>query len=370
MSYFDEAMSVVKATAPKYIKGATDLTIRRRLVLAMLNQSGNIAYNVKAPKLIWDVECREPRGRFLSGGERSQFTTHDAYEQLEIDHAEFEYTDKMARRTQQLNSNSPQQIVDIGGRIMERLTEQCTKQLGKQFYADNTSGSNTSMLTGIESFMKPHASATATDKIIVPSATATYGGKNIGLGALGGTWSANGTANSSVTANDWPEGSGSAEYDYMAPKMFNYLANWGGSANTWEANSCRILRRSKEILLHTGGEGSAPVAHLLALDLYNAFRDHLEARERLQVSDYARTLGFPDVLTYEGAIVSPDFDCPSGKGYGVSLSDMSLYSVNDQLFCTDGPTWTTEDQASLFLVMFFGNWKWNPKYFAQYRAGV
>ena len=361
-----EALLTIKATAPKYFAEATDHTIRRRLLLKMIQQGGNLMFNVRTPKLVWDIEVREPKVRVLSGGQRSVFNQTDAYEQLEIDHAELEATDTLDRRTQMINDNSPQQIIDLAGTKMDKLVRTMTRKINSQFYVDNSSGTNVGMMTGIRSIIKP-ASITPGDLVAIPASGSEYGGKSLELASLGGRWSTKMTTSpNTAAATDWPFGQGSSEYDYNTPKMFNTTATFNGDAG-WSNNCLKVMRRMASTITSTGGEGVAPIAHLLGIDLYNEFKDKLEERERLYVSDYAKSLGFPDVMSYEGAVVTQDFDCPASEGYALNPNEIGLYSVHDQLFFTDGG-WETPEQSTLFLVGFLGNWVWTPKYVGAYLA--
>lgn len=84
MSYFDNAMLAVKTTAPQLMKEATDMTLRRRLILKMLQESGNIIFNWRSPSMEWKVKVRTPKARAMTSGQRSIFKMHDAYESLTI----------------------------------------------------------------------------------------------------------------------------------------------------------------------------------------------------------------------------------------------------------------------------------------------
>lgn len=353
-----EALLTIKTTAPKYLRGAEDHTIRKRLLLKILQMSGNIIYNVKTPSLYWDVEVREPKVRVLNGGQRHVFDQTDAYEQLVTDHAELEATDSLPRRQQMINSDSPQQIIDLAGTKMQKLVRKMSRMLNSQFYADNTGGATTGMMTGIESLVKP--TAVTGKEIFLPAAGSTYGGKSLELGAYGGTWSAKRATSPSSAANDWPYGQGSSEYDWNTPKYLNTDATLGNGGAGWQNNCLHAIRRMSDVLMSTGGEGDAPAVHLLGLDLLQQVKDKLESRERLYVSDYTKSLGFPNTLEYEGAVITHDFDCPADRGYAINPNELALYSVHDQLFFSNA-SWETLEQASVMLVGFLGNWRWVPK---------
>lgn len=367
MSVYDNAMLAVKTTAPKYLKDASDQTIRRRIVLSTLQQSGNIIFGVRSPSMTWQVEVREPKVRSMVHGQRSVFKMHDAYESLTIDHAEIEATDRLDRRTQMINDASPQQIIDLASTKMEKLVRKLSRTIGDEFFTDS-SGTGSSQLTGLQSFCKAGTTA-STDLVAQPDSTVTYGGKSIGLGQSGGFWSSDlAVKPNAALAKDWPEGSGSSEYDWNSPKIFQASGAWTSGTNNWEANCTRILRRGASAISNLGGENVAPMIHILSVSMYNQFMDNLETRERLNVSDYAKELGFPGVMNYEGALVVQDFACPANRGYGINPNEMCLYSVHDQLFFTDGPSWEIPEQSTLFLVGFLGNYRWNVKNVVEYRA--
>lgn len=369
MGYFDNAMLAVKSTAPLYLKEATDQTIRGRLVMKMLQQSGNIIFNVKTPNMIWQVEVREPKVRAMSAGQKSTFNMADVYEQLEISHAEIEATDALDRRTQMTNANSPQQIIDLATAKMENCIKKLGRTINSQFYTD-ASGSQAAEMTGIRSFIKSY-NRNASDRFQAPDAAVTYGGKSIGVGQFGGTWSALLGAvparPNTFLANDWPEGQGSSEYDWNSPKIIQYDGDWTPAVtDSWVLNATKLVRRASTTLKNLGGDGVEPIVNLFAKDMYDAFFDNLETRERLYVSDYAKELGFPDLLNYQGSIITTDFDCPAGRGFAINPNEMALYSVHDSLFFTEGPVWTTPEQRTLFLCGFLGNWRWNVKHVCAY----
>jgi len=358
----------IKNTAPKYLQGVTDQTVRNRFLLAYLEREGRILYNENAPQHIWLVKAREPEVENGGGGSPVVFKTHDVHEQLSISHCQMQATNALDHKTYLIN-RSPTQIANLTETLLKDLTTVITRKIGDSLYSDNSSDST--VITGIRSIMQPHASTASGDLIAPPSATATYGGKLMKLGALGGRWSNRGSGYmSSVLNNDWPNGNGDSQYDYLAPKMWQYTGNWQSGTNNWATNGERIMRRSRVAMDTLGGEGMTPSVHVLATDLYNQFLDNLVARERLYVSDYAKSLGFPTVMEFEGAMVTTDYACPSGRGYGINPKEMALYSMTDQLFFIDGPEWSIHAQAFVMLVGFIGNVRWNPKHFSEYAQYV
>ena len=323
-------------------------------------------FNVGGRDCTWNVKIRQPDIR-STNGQRPQFVNSDVYEQLTITHAQLEGTDTIDRNTM-LVTKGETMIVDLTQEKLDNLVESMADKMCSQIYIDNTTDTN--QYTGLQTFIKGSVGA-GTDKMAVPAAGTTYGGKSMVLGAEGGSWSADLPAasrfNSLATHQiDWPLGKGSSEFDYLASKMFNYAGDWSTGTNNWEVNCEKLIRRARSSINSLGGKGRAPTLHVFAQELYNQLQDSVQNRERLKPSDYAAKMGFPETLSYEGALVEYDFDCPPDKGYAINPNEVSLYSVTDQLMYVDGPTWDTREQAYLFLVGTMGNFRFNPKCFASY----
>jgi hypothetical protein len=56
----DEWVGIAHSTRAKYMKGASDLTLRQRLLLALLKKKGRIERNVSGSELKWQVEHSQP----------------------------------------------------------------------------------------------------------------------------------------------------------------------------------------------------------------------------------------------------------------------------------------------------------------------
>lgn len=353
----------IKNTAPKYLPNAVNQTLRDRFLLSYLQKAGRFIFNEGGVSCTWNVTVRQPEIR-STRGQRAQFVGSDTKEQLTISHAQLEGTDALDRNTLMVNSG-PTAIVKLIETKLDELVTSLADKLCNQIYVDNASDS--AQLTGLQSIMKGVVGAN-TDRMAVPAPGTTYGGKSMVLGALGGKWtSALGVArhNTSILT-DWPEGTGDSQYDYLAPKMFNYGGDWSAGTEDWANNCEKLLRRAKVAIRALGGAGTAPAVGVFSPEMYNELMDSIQTRERLSISDYASDLGFGDTMSYDGMVLAFDYDCPANKGYAINPQEMALYSVHDQLMYTDGPTWDTREQAYLFLVGFLGNLRWNPKHFAQF----
>lgn len=364
-----EGVLAVKSTVPKYLKGAIDLTIRRRPMLGLLQQYGRLMFGSDPSHITkWSVEVREPEIKEYGDAQRQMFTEHDAYEQLQISNAAYIGTDILPLLTHHVNSGN-NAIVRHYDEKLPKLIKAATNRVCSDIFFDNSAGSG-KRLTGLATPMQPDGSVNANDLVAAPASSASYGGKSCQLGSLGGTWSANlATSPSSVLANDYPYGEGDPEYDALAPKMFNYSSNkWGSGSTTFKANVLEMFSLAKLTTKSLGGDGTEPMLHMLNTKFYADFQQALSSKERiiLQHQDGA-DYGFPNVLNYEGALINHDFSCPADKGYGINIQEMSLYTLTDDLFYSEGPVWDTQAQSYLFVVGFHGNFRFSSfKHFCEY----
>jgi len=365
----NEGILAVKATAPKYLKGASDQTVRQRILLSMLQSRGRLQFNTDGyTEQNWLIQVRDPQIKQYGDSQRQTFAEHDAYESLSIDLRGYIGTDKLSHRTAIINKGK-QAIVNHYDTKLDILLRSAKRRLGADLYVDGYAAGNEQKLIGLGSFMKPDAGVLADDQIAVPASSALYGGKSVALGAFGGTWSSERTVKpSSVANNDWPFGSGSSEYDALTPKMLNASSTkWASGTAGWKNNCSAIMRYARLWARSLGGDGSEPMLHLLSTEFYGEYADYMEAKERIvlphqQSSDY----GFSQTINFEGASVTFDYDVPSQKGYGLNIDEMMMFTCHPDLFESEGPEWSIEEQSWLFVVRMVGNLRFNPKHFVEY----
>jgi hypothetical protein len=358
-------MQAVQATAPKYLKGAINLTLRKRFILSYLIKAGRVMYNEVGPEIIWKVKYRKPETR-TANGNPDVFTATPTHKELRLGFAHLKSPNMIDQLTLAINRVSEQQIINLAGELITDSVESITESITDQLYLDNDSDS--SALQGLGTVFKPLVGS-ANDLYAVPASGATYGGLSMELGQFGGRWSSDLATppNSAGTPTDWPLGTGLSQWDFMAPKMFNYTGDWsGGGTNTWRSNCEMVMRRAPTAIDSLGGEGAAPTLFLMNRDHYDTFQDSVTDRERLHPSDYAKNLGFPQVMEYSGSLVAFDWSCPANKSYAINPQEMALCSMFSDLLYTNGPEYSLKDEAYLFRVGFVGQTRFNPKYMAEF----
>jgi hypothetical protein len=277
-------------------------------------------------------------------------------------------TDKIDEDTILVN-DGPTAILKIAEKKLDDLLEAMGIELNGQFYNDDLL--DPTGLTGIQSLFRGIVGNPA-DRVAIQAPGATYGGKSMELQAIGGTWSADLAAAdrfSSLIANDYPDGSGTPDYDYLHPLMFNTNGDWGTGSNNWDSNAEVILRRVALYINSLGGDGAAPNVLLINKRMLAALKDKVSARERLRQDDYSKGIsGLSGLEEYEGLTMIHDFNCPADRAYCMNANMMEMFVATKELFWLDGPKWDMKDEAYLMAMKMKGNLRWKPKHFAEIRG--
>jgi len=363
----DAWAGLIHSTAPKYVKGAADLTMRGRLLLSMILNRGRVKHNEGGNTCTWAVQFDQPPVSDHIDGEVINYARHDLLRHLTIDWRGYKATDLMTRIEKEKNKGDVA-IVNRYKRILPQLTQSLRDHFCAELFIDGYAAGNENKIHGIESFLGDDGGTLGTEKVAAPSDT--YGGKNTAVADEGGSWSADGTAPNAGLATDWPNGSGDARYDYLSPKLMNYGFDWDGSgADTWEANCIRVLRQTHTWLRLTGGADGVPDLALLSGDLMVGLKNAYEADFRINVPHKeSETLGFPNSLNFEGMSVDQDFDVPAGLGYVMNIDHLELATLTEDLWYSFGPEHDPRVDAWLFFVGFMGNMRWQPKFFAKLKS--
>jgi hypothetical protein len=364
-----EWQGVVKSTATKFLKGASDETIRDRLLLGMLENRGRIKYKQGGTQCTWNVRYNQNTMEGYGDGGSLDFARHDNFQQLNIDWRGYITTDMMTEKERLMNENEGGDLAIIK-RYDELLNESKNSmrdRFAAEFYIDGYLAANTLRLHGLESFMGTGTVA-AGDRIAEPSDT--YGGLSTALANKGGTWSDTlSTQPNSTVSTDWPDGSGDPNYDYLSPKLINYSSTgWGTGSTTWEDNCERAIRQARIWMTHTGGKDGMPNLFMFASDLFYAYLNKQEAKQRLMVPfKEAEDLGFVGVPQQDGVGIYHEFDIPAATGYGFNFSKMELACLYTQLFAVKGPDFDMKTMAYLMACGFFGNMRYRPKHFCKFK---
>lgn len=365
-----EFTGVVKESAPAYIAGRADNTIRNRLLLMLLARYGRIKLNASSHKQYWDVK----RGQHLitSYGDDGtiDFTRSDLYEQLFNDWRAYKGGDRLTEMNR-LMLGGMTGIIDRYENTLDDMLDSLQDNFcGELIKVDGNLPANVNRVHGLEtifSYDNGAGNVVAADRVCKPNDT--YGGQSTAVGVHNTTpWtSVLTTKPSAAIGTDWPSGSGPSDYDWNAPKIVRWNADsWGTGSTAWEDNCERVIDQTIIWMTQTGGRKGRPTLFLLDGDLYWGYEQKVREKYRIYVPHKeANDLGFPDVLNQSGVAIQYDFDVPAQTGYGLNIYQMCLESLDTQLFSSRGPQYDIRSDSYLFLVGFFGNVRYNAKHFSK-----
>ena len=353
---------LVNTTIHKYLKKVEVNVLRNRKLLALMESKGRIEFNGSGDLVDWKVQYKQTPFQGFAGGDTLTFPQRDYWKTAQLAWRGYASTD-MQYEEEQLKNRSAEAIVKIYSELTDMMLRSITEQFGDEFYVDGNASGNEKRIHGLESFFGVSGAAT-NGYIATPSDT--YAGLSTALGNYGGTWSTSG-------GNDeWPSGTGDSHYDFWSPLIVDYTDTaWSASTKTWP-NTCRealrygIVKGKKNKSL----DGMLDLI-LLNDELFRQFEDKVDANERIVIKRGDKkgglySLGFEDVINFDGVDVTYEYGVPSTVGYGLATPQMTLRCLYPQLFKPRGPDFDIATYSYRFAIAFFGNLTCNPRHFVKF----
>jgi hypothetical protein len=179
-------------------------------------------------------------------------------------------------------------------------------------------------------------------------------------------------AGSQLEAGAWPNVPVDPEYDYYSPIVCAYNSTYfGGATATWKDQCIEAIREAVNHAKRNDTRENQIDMILLDRKLYIQMLNRLDSRERAIVSrsNGLRSYGFGDVVEIDGIEVSTEYAVPPGVGYGLSLGNMELKCMENQLMVAEGPYYNEELQSHRFAVSVLANIKMkSPRNFVKWMA--
>jgi hypothetical protein len=363
---------VVATTIKDYIKGFEEDTLRNRKLLAMLKQGGRITFNHSGDGLQWTVRWQQADMTVNNGEQSLTFDRQKRFKTATLDYEGYALTDAMTKR-EKLKNRSVHAIVKYYDNMIGMLITDLEEQFGAELYIDSSASGNTGRISGIETMMGINGTINITTGVqrsanaadVVGSPSDTYAGLLTNLGNYDGSQSSQ-----TDIATTWPAGTPSGpEYDFWAPIVYNYKSTaWGGATATW-ADNC--VKSTRYALAHSRRNMSAKGGVnfiMMDRDLYRQFCDKYDSKEQLRVGrgdDYGLlSLGFSDMVRFDGAEVTSEFGIPATVCYGFNLNCMEMLSMQDSMFVSEGPEYDMATRSWRVVVDFLGQFKFaSPRHF-------
>lgn len=355
---------IVNTTIHKYIREQEINVLRNRKMLALLKQKGRITMNHSGDLLDWKVRYKRVPMVGYADMDTLTFTRKDRWKTAQLEWRGYAATDAMTKRERLINKNT-EAIIKVYSEIATNLMEDMEDQFGDELYIDGSATGNSKRIHGLESWLGDTNSEASAGFVYPPSDT--YAGLVTTLGNYGGNWS---TVSSNV---NWPSGTGDAHYDFWSPLVVKYdSSSWNASGTSWYETCREALRYG--IIKGRRNKSKRGMLDLVMLEneLYRQFEEKVESSEQLNVQrgggQGLLTLGFTDVINFEGCEVTYEYGVTSNIGYGICTDALELCSLQGQLFVPEGPDFDPASQSYRFSIDFFGNLKCSsPRNFVKWR---
>jgi hypothetical protein len=274
-----------------------------------------------------------------------------------------------------LTNSGPLAIVNRYNRLTKDMKDSFDKLIAERFYVDANATGSTNDYQGVGTILGRDTAfaVVAGDRVAVPGVN--YAGHDTKLGTFGGDWDAApaaGDIHNAALGNAYPWGKGDSEYDAMSPVLVNYSSNaWGSSSTTFEDNIELVVAFLTVVMPNRTGfmnNEAAPMLIMCDPQLFTAAKNHFRDRNRqLTPVNHQNDLGIPGgSLNIDGAYLCPDYSL-GGTNECVVLCPqyMEMFNVHADLYRVYGPEWTLADAAYLMYASAYGNYRFQPKYFAK-----
>lgn len=366
---------IVNTTTHNFIKEVEVNVLRNRKLSAMLQDRGRISFGHSGDIMDWKVRYKRAPMQGYADADTLTFSRRDRWKTAQLDWRGYAATDSMTKM-EKLKNKNVEAIVKIYSEIAKNLMDDMDDQFGDELYIDGNASGNLKRIHGIESFMSVSGAST---KMPIGLPNDTYSGLVTTLANYGGSWSTTGTT---TTATDWPTGTGDAHYDFWSPLIVDYTSavatsaaagttGWSAATKTWP-NTCEEAIRFGVIKGRKNKSKKGMLDLILLNDeLYRLFLQFEGVKERLSVTRGQKkgglySLGFDDTINFEGIDISTEYGIPTNVGYGWSMENMELKSLQDTLFVPEGPDYDIASKSYRYSVDYMGNMTHNPRNFVKW----
>ena len=364
---------VIATTIVNHLREEEQTTFRKFKVFAMLESSGNVVMNQSGRGYDWNVRWRNAPVTGNTGDTPRTFSRVNMWKRAELPWRGFTTTDSIYRR-EMLENRGQQALVDVAGKMAERLQESLESHLSYQPYRDGNASGFENDFHGMDSFLNydgtiseagagladQRSSANLGDRYGYPEDT--YAGLSTRLGYYGG-------GRIGGSTGIWPNVPVDPELDFYSPLIINYNAtsfNDAGTNGSWKLNCVQAIREG----IHGCKRNDTKEAQIdmVVLDraLYIQFLNQYNDKERIAITkeNGLKSLGFSDVVSLDGVEVTSEYAVPPGKGYGMSIGNMELRCLENQLMVAEGPFFAEETQSYRYACSTLGNFKFrSPRNF-------
>ena len=365
---------VIATTIVQHLRETEEATFRKFKVFAALESSGNVTMNQSGRAMDWNVRFRNSPVTGNSGDTPRTFSRVNMWKRAEIGWRGFTTTDSVYRR-EMLENRGQQALVDVAGKMAERLQESLEQHLSYQPYRDGSASGSENDFHGLESFLGYTGTINEAGSGIFDLRTTSntgdrygypddnYAGLSTKLGYYGGGRIGTGTG-------IWPNVPVDSEADFYSPLIINSNATSFNSEATavgnWKKNCVQAIREGVHGCKRNDTKEAQIDMVVLDRALYVQFLNQYNDKERIAISkeNGLKAMGFTDVTTLDGCEITSEYAVPTGRGYGMSIGNMELRCLENQLMVAEGPFFAEETQSYRYACSTLGNFKFkSPRSF-------
>lgn len=343
-------LRTAKTTISKYLKEEEINILSNQRITALLTQKKRVSYNHSGKSLVWPVKKSRNGITPYTDGSTLSFTRHNRHEQAELEWRAYVVPEAVTWLEKLMNKGKEAQV-NYTANLGESIKEDLESNFAPELYKDGYDAANAGRIHGFKSCL----GVTSNAQYTLPYDT--YAGLSTTLGGLGGT----------LTSGSWPTGVFDAEYHSWSPLVVNYThSGWAAGTDTWANNAQECMRMG--ILHQQNARGKKGMLDLIVTNatMYGAFLDAIDEKERINVMREGQksglvSLGFTNVVNYDGVDVTYEYDCPATEAYGLNFGSMELCSLQGQLFDLQDDS-DLDTLSDRIVGCFAGNLKLNPRH--------
>lgn len=350
-----------QTTLAKHISEVEMNALKNFKMGALIESGGRVLYNQGGRGLDWPVQYRLHAAETYNGEAQRSFARQNLWKQANLEYRGYEVRDGMYTR-EFLENRGPEGIIKVFGGMVDRLTTSLRQHLGTQYYVNGYHADHIGSYHGFESLFQTDGktvnvstgvprSANAADLVAYPEGT--YAGLDMTPGAYGGD---------QETGVVWPAGVSSPEYDFWTPTIvLTDSTAFSASTHNFRNQGDEAIRFA---LIHSQRNtlpGGSPTQVFLNRSLYADFKNLQSVKEQIQVQRGSGgslvSLGFGDVIMFDGVEVTFENAIPANVGYGFNINMVELLSMREKLLHTEGPEYDIYTDSFNALVNTLSNLK-------------
>ena len=344
---------ILSSTISKYLRKEEVNILRKRKLLAALSKKGRLTYNDSGEQLEWYVRYKRAPLIQYADAEQLTFPRRDKRKKPTLGWRAYAATDSMTKM-ERLQNRGAEAIIKLYSNLTKELLEDIREHFCEELYIDGNAAANTKRIHGLNSFFGCSGNGNGTTQPAFLGATNdTYAGFTTGLGDYGGTWT-----------GVWPAGTGDTHYDWWTPTVVDLVhTGWTAATASFVANAVEGIRYGI-----SAAQKNSEMLDLILLerDWYRQFQGLLDDKERINVernraNSLMVSLGFGDVTNFDGVDITWEYGLPTARGFGLSLDQLELRSMQGQLFDSNAEDFDLAGLSHRFAVDFFGNMRCNPR---------